>query len=189
MFDTLLTLMLVTSAQAGHVHEHGHGRVAIAVTGDGQVEAEFEIPGDSVYGFEHAPRTSEERAIVQRANALLSDPAVLLRFNDRAGCVATGAALNGHEDSGGSSHQDDGHPDDDDEDEAHAGDNHHGGGHSEVTVTVSFQCEHPNRIAIVGTNLFARFPRIEDIEGVLVTDSAQAAFAWTPRDMEYRLTR
>lgn len=157
-----LIALILASAQAGHAHVHGQGSAAIAVSRDGQVEAEFVFPGDTVYGFEREPRTDAEMETVHAAHERLSDPAALLRFNPQAGCVAIESRIGGGGDAG-----------------TH--------GHHDITITVRFRCEHPDRIAVVGTELFALFPRIEEIDGVLVTDTDQTSFVWTPNQTDDRL--
>lgn len=157
MFASILPLLFLAAAQSGHAHEHGHGRLAIAVSADGRVEAEFEIPADSLYGFEREARTEEEAAAVEAAHARLADPDSLLLFPDRAGCRLASAQVGG---------------------DAH-----------DVTLTATFQCEATDRIETVGTGIFTHFPRIEEIEGILVTDTVQTSFVWTPSDTEFRLPR
>ncbi|MCF8880255.1 DUF2796 domain-containing protein [Hyphobacterium sp. SN044] len=157
-----LIALLLASAQAGHAHVHGHGNAAIAVSRDGQVEAEFVFPGDTLYGFEREPQTDAEVETVRAAHERLNNPAALLRFNPQAGCSAIGSRTGGGGDAGAHSHHD-------------------------ITITVRFQCERPERITAVGTEIFALFPRIEEIDGVLVTDTDQTSFVWTPSQTDYRL--
>lgn len=162
MSGTSLFALLLVSAQAGYVHQHGHGDALLAVSSDGVIEAEFIFPGDTLYGFEREPQTVEESEAVREADERLGDPDALLRFNERAGCTGMDARIGG-------------------EGDAHS--------HHDITITVRFQCAHPDRIAVVGTDLFALFPRIEQIEGILVSDTVQTSFVWTASETDFRLPR
>jgi len=155
-----LFALILASAQAGHAHVHGQGNAAIAVSADGSVEAEFVFPGDTLYGFEREAQTDAEVEAVRAAHERLSDPAALLRFNPQAGCAAIESGV--ESEAGAHSHHD-------------------------ITITARFQCERPERTTAVGTELFALFPRIEEIEGVLVTDTDQTSFVWTQNQTDYRL--
>lgn len=156
-----LFVLILVAAQAGHAHVHGHGNAAIAVSADGSGEAEFVFPADTLYGFEREPQTDAEVEAVSAAHERLSDPAALLRFNPQAGCTAIESRIGGSGDAAAHSHHD-------------------------ITITVRFQCERPERMTAVGTELFALFPRIEEIDGVLVTDTNQTSFVWTPNQTDYR---
>lgn len=155
-----LVALILAAAQAGHAHVHGQGNAAIAVSADGSGEAEFVFPADTLYGFEREPQTDAEVEAVSAAHERLSDAAALLRFNPQAGCTAMGSVVG----SDGAAHS-----------------------HHDITITVRFQCERPERITAVGTGLFALFPRIEEIDGVLVTSTGQTSFVWTQNQTDYRL--
>lgn len=71
-----LAMMMSMPAAAQEAFEqhgvHQHGLVTVNVAVDGQaLRVEVHSPADSVIGFEHAPRPSDERARVQEMNAWL----------------------------------------------------------------------------------------------------------------------
>ncbi|MEY4677134.1 MAG: hypothetical protein RLZZ470_1641, partial [Pseudomonadota bacterium] len=60
---TLPLLLCCTCSMAGDkhaAHSHGLGNVELVVQG-GTVKASFEIPMDSLLGFEHLPRTPAQK--------------------------------------------------------------------------------------------------------------------------------
>lgn len=60
-------------------HEHGAASLNIALQGN-LVVVELESPWNNLTGFEHAPSTDEQHAMVDDAMALLNDPASLFSF-------------------------------------------------------------------------------------------------------------
>lgn len=66
-------------------HVHGELQLGVAIDGD-TVTLELEAPLQSLLGFERAPRTPAEKALVQRWGRLLREPGPLLRFDKAAGC-------------------------------------------------------------------------------------------------------
>ena len=110
-------------------HEHGIARLGLAVDG-ARVTVDLELPAESVFGFEHAPRSAEERATVAEAlDRLRTGGASLLAFPDGATCALDSAEVQAPE----------GAEDD------HAGEDQHtheeeGTQHEEVHLLASLTC-------------------------------------------------
>ncbi len=67
-------------------HEHGIARLGLAVDG-ARVTVDLQLPAESVFGFEHAPRSEQERATATEAlDRLRSGGARLLAFPDGTSC-------------------------------------------------------------------------------------------------------
>ncbi len=118
-------------------HEHGIARMGLAVDGT-RLTVDLQLPAESVFGFEHAPRSAEERAAVAEAlDRLRTGGASLLAFPDEATCALDSAEVEvpegfedddvgedqqPHEDEG-HQHEDEGHEQEDEghqhEDEEH----------------------------------------------------------------------
>ena len=80
---------LVEGERLGTVgaHEHGIARLGLAVDGT-RLTVDLELPAESVFGFEHAPRTAEERATVAEAlDRLRTGGARLIAFPDGLTCA------------------------------------------------------------------------------------------------------
>ena len=72
-------------------HEHGIARLGLAVDG-ARVTVDLQLPAESVFGFEHAPRSAQERATAAEAlDRLRSGGARLLAFPDGATCALDSA--------------------------------------------------------------------------------------------------
>ena len=78
-------------------HEHGIARLGLAVDGT-RLTVDLELPAESVFGFEHAPRTAQERATAAEAlDRLRTGGARLLAFPDGATCALASAEVQGPE--------------------------------------------------------------------------------------------
>jgi hypothetical protein len=72
-------------AFAGKAHEHGVARLELGVEA-GRITLNFELPLESLAGFERAPRTDAERAAMVAALSKLEEAGKLLRVDAAAGC-------------------------------------------------------------------------------------------------------
>ncbi len=73
-------------------HEHGTARLDVAVEGK-TVSVQFEAPLDALFGFERAPRSAAERALVDAGVARLKAADRLFQFDAAAGCRLASLAL------------------------------------------------------------------------------------------------
>lgn len=118
------------SRQLG-THEHGVGLLNMAIDGD-VLAIELNVPGADIVGFEHAAKAEADRAAVERALAVLADPANLIALPAAAACrmdeaVAhllgdTEAASDEH--AAHDDHASDGHDDHDHDSHDHAAHDH-----------------------------------------------------------------
>ena len=101
---TLSSVLLACICSAGEKHEHGRAELNIAIEGSG-LTAEFDSPADSILGFEHTPRTAQEKKAAAAALEILrTRGGELLLLPVDAGCqFAAGKASLAAE---GSGHQD-----------------------------------------------------------------------------------
>ena len=74
-------------------HEHGIARLGLAVDGT-RLTVDLELPAESVFGFEHAPRSAQERATVAEAlDRLRTGGARLIAFPEGATCALDSAEV------------------------------------------------------------------------------------------------
>ena len=74
-------------------HEHGIARLGLAVDGT-RVTVDLQLPAESVFGFEHAPRSAQERATAAEALDRLRSGAVrLLAFPEGTSCALDSAEV------------------------------------------------------------------------------------------------
>jgi len=134
-------------------HEHGIARLGLAVDG-ASLTVDLELPAESVFGFERAPRSAEERATVAEAlDRLRTDGASLFAFPEGVTCALDSAEVEAPEgfegDRAGDDqppHEDEGHEHAEDEAHEHAEDEGHehaedeGPVHTEVHLLASLTC-------------------------------------------------
>ena len=80
-----LGLAIPASAQSPGAHVHGQAVLEIAVDG-GMVQLNLHSPLDNLLGFEHAPRTGEERRAIQAMAVKLHQADNLFVFTPSARC-------------------------------------------------------------------------------------------------------
>jgi len=181
-------------------HEHGAAELMIAWSGS-DVAIDLETPAYNILGFEYAPTSDEEKALLEEAVAAL-EAGGLLQLSPDAGCtlmsasVQTGFSEEGH-DSDEEGHHDDeeghdeeGHDSDekDHDEEGHHGDeeghdeeSHGEETHSDIDVSYNLECQAPENIeSLDASNLFAQFPNFEDIQVQWISDTQQSATDLTP---------
>ena len=97
-------------------HEHGIARLGLAVDGT-RLTVDLELPAESVFGFERAPRSAQERATAAEAlGRLRTGGARIIAFPDGAICALDSAEVQAPEgmegdpaDEGRHAHEDEGH--------------------------------------------------------------------------------
>lgn len=115
------------SRQLG-THEHGVGLMNMAIDGD-VLAIELNVPGADIVGFEHAAKAEVDRAAVERALAVLADPANLIALPAAAACRMDEAVAHLLGDTEAASDEHAAHDDHDDHD--HANHNHASDGHDD----------------------------------------------------------
>lgn len=171
-------------------HEHGIARLGLAVDGT-RITMNLQVPAESVYGFEHAPQSDDERQTATAAlDALRSGASNLLVFPADAGCTLEASEVEAPAvEAGGDDHDhdeehahdedhdhdhehDDEHADDEDHDHEHDDEESHE--HGEVTLSGTFTCTQ----APVGAASLAFgsvLPEVEQVDLTVVTGLGQAA--------------
>jgi hypothetical protein len=145
-------------------HVHGVAELNVAVDGDSLL-LELNTPAMNIVGFEHPPRTDEQRAAIDAARAQLADGAALFVPNAAAECAQSSQLVT----------LDLGDPEDHD----HAKDAEvHSDAHGEWTFT----CAKPTALEQLDVQLFEVFPGKEKLRVQLITPSGQRGDALTPED-------
>lgn len=156
-----LTLAVVAAAVAGSAvgqehrelgaHLHGVGHLAVAFEGRA-VLMQLVVPGADIVGFEHAATSTEERAAVDAAVAMLARPLDLFVLPAGAGCSVSRASAE-LEIEGAA-----------------------GGQHTEFHAEYELDCADPGAVERIEFAYFARFPNAQEIEVELVTSRGARAF-------------
>ncbi len=118
-------------------HEHGIARLGLAVDGT-RLTVDLELPAESVFGFEQAPRSAEERATAAEAlDRLRTGGARLIAFPEGVTCALDSAEVEAPE---GLQGEDAGEDQQAHEDEAHEHAEDEAPVHTEVHLLASLTC-------------------------------------------------
>ena len=177
-----------TSAQVRQKdsHEHGAANLMMVIEGD-KLQIEFEVPSESLIGFEHFPKSQSNRENFNEAIKILSDPSKFFSTPADAECLLTGLYVSQTLFSGEEEDKH-GHEGKDEHDEHEHGheDSEKGEIHSEFRSNYSWNCLHTDEIASIGNKLFSFFPHIEEIRVNWITNSGQGSLEIESGDNQIR---
>lgn len=165
-------------------HEHGVARMGLAVDGT-RITMNLQLPAESVYGFEHAPQSDEERETATAALAALRTGASnLVVFPAEAGCTLEASEVDAPDvDGEAADPADDDHAHDEDHDhehdDEHADDEDHDHEQGEVTLSGTFVCTQAPAGA-ASLSFAAALPEVEQVDLTVVTGFGQAAARVAP---------
>ncbi len=165
-------------------HQHGHADLQIAVDNE-RIDLLLLSPAYNLVGFEHKPKTDEQR---QRVQAVESWSAETPLINTLAGaCTINSTALNtswgdndDHEHHHGHNH-DHGHH--------HAEETASGSAHTDLEITQSLSCPGLSANTQLETTLMTQFPEMEYLNVQWVGPQGQGAVRLTPAQARFQLNR
>lgn len=162
-----LMLCLATPAFAAHDHGHEHhahvhgvAKLEVAVEG-GQIDLHLESPLEALLGFEHAPRSDKERAVVARMRQTLGQGGRFFTPTAAAGCKLVSVQV-----------------------EAPSLEPGHGGGHEEhgdLDADFRFACAQPGKLTGMEVRLSDAFPGMRRIDAQVVSGKGQSAARLTAK--------
>ncbi len=158
---TSALLFSITAFADDHAHEHRehsahvHGKAKLNILIDSStVAVELESPALNLLGFEHKPKTDEEKARITEVNNMLASYTSIFSIPS-ATCQQTEASIEapyGHDDSHDEhhehGHEDDHHHDDDD--------------HAEYHLTYTLNCK--GNVGKIEMKVFDNFSGFENID-------------------------
>ncbi len=160
---TLITVSGIAKSSTHEAHRHGQAELTLVLE-NGVLEIQFESPAANILGFEHIAKSLEQRKAVRQAEMILKQPDVLFSF-DGTRCQAKTTGVNM---SGVIAEEQDKH-------EHHNHSAKHDDGHSEISARYHFSCDNPEKLDSVEVLFFKRFPGIEQINAMWVTETKQGA--------------
>ncbi|MDE2652209.1 MAG: DUF2796 domain-containing protein [Gemmatimonadota bacterium] len=182
-------------------HEHGIARLGLAVDGT-VLTIDLQLPAESVFGFDHAPRSAEERAIAAEAlDRLRTGGASLVAFPDGATCALESAEVQAPEgaegdqpgedqqpqEDEGHEHEDEGHEHEDEGNQHEDEGNQHedeGNQHEDVRLLASLTCSR-EPIGPASLRFADLLPRVEQVDLTVFTAVGEAAGRVAP-DASFR---
>ncbi|MDE2676601.1 MAG: DUF2796 domain-containing protein [Gemmatimonadota bacterium] len=168
-------------------HEHGIARLGLAVDGT-VLTIDLQLPAESVFGFDHAPRSAEERAIAAEAlDRLRTGGASLVAFPDGATCALESAEVQAPEGAEGDQPGEDQQPQEDEghehEDEGHEHEDE-GNQHEDVRLLATLTCSR-EPIGPASLRFADLLPRVEQVDLTVFTAVGEAAGRVAP-DASFR---
>ena len=161
--------VLAESSRQKDSHEHGAAILKMALEGE-KLQIEFEVPSESLIGFEHFPKSQSNRENFSDAIKILSDPSRLFSMSSKAECLLVGMSIS---QSLFSNEEEHGH---DESEEEHGHDESEKSEiHSEFKSNYSWNCHHLDEIDSIGTQLMTFFPKIEEIRVNWISNNGQGA--------------
>ena len=150
-----------------HEGKHVHGTAELNIAQEGtQLYLELHSPAANIVGFEHAPGSDRERAILEQAAASLKQGDRLFTFNEQADCHAVEVELNSILIGGNDA---DRHPEHEHEDDdAHEG-------HADFDATYLFSCGAPENLQSLDVGLFDAFPGTHELQVQYIVGNRQGA--------------
>ena len=185
-------------------HVHGLANLNVAIF-DSSLLVELESPWDNMVGFEHAPSTDEQRAMVADALKNLNTPDNLLVVQGgncllQEAVVDSTLSMTSDEDAAGHDHDDEHHDehdhdkhdddkhaehdhdkhDDDEHAEHHDEHDHEADTHSAVLATYRYECEEIAKLAAIDVTLFSVWSGFEELDVQVVGSQGQTQVELNP---------
>ena len=135
-------------------HEHGAAAMNIAIE-DSQLHIELESPAINIVGFEHSPRSSQQKQTVQQAASALKNAGKMFELPSEAKCKLMEAEVespllkNDHDHHG------------------------HEEAHSEFHASYVFQCQEIKELKNIRILIFKQFSATHEIRVRLITSHGQ----------------
>ena len=193
----LLPLSIYAQSRQLDAHEHGAAKVMMAMEGK-MLQLQFEVPSDSLIGFEYSPESEKDRKVFAYAMTILSNPTNLFDIPDEAECIPVGIKVSQTLFSGeGEHHEGEHHDHGDDHDDGKSEKDHdhdhdkdhddHGDEvHSEFQASYLWNCNHADDLDSVQTRMMEVFPRIEEIRVQWIVEDRQGAMELENQDGKIR---
>ena len=133
-----------------------------------KLHVEFEVPSESLIGFEHFPKAQSNRKNFYEAIKILSDPSKLFSIPIKAECLLVGMNVS---QSLFSNEEEHGH-DESEKSEIH----------SEFKSNYYWNCQHLDEIDSIGTQLMSFFFGIEEIRVNWISNNGQGSLELESKD-------
>jgi len=151
---------LLSTAQAADnhaAHSHGFGTLELVVQG-GTVKANFEIPMDSLLGFEYVPRTPEQKKAMTELQTATAQASYFITLPAAAGCQTKSLLVNSDMFKGKKSE------------------------HSDLDAEMVFSCSQPSALTQVEIALFKKHPRLNSLKVDMVSPKGQSSVNLQAKD-------
>lgn len=171
----VLTLAGTQNVRAQHVHEHGRAALNVAVD-ENRLVIEFDSPAINVLGFEHEPRTADERKIAEDKQAKLKSDQGLFLMPAGARCHLASATI---EPPTWRQDKDEEHP------EGAAGQHHED--HQDYVAHYTFECAQIAELRWIDVRLLDQLHAGVQLDANVVTSTTQTRQTLTAKNNRLRV--
>ena len=186
---------LAKAAREKDSHEHGAANVMLAMEGE-KLQLNFEVPSESLIGFEHLPKSQDQLQNFSKAISTLSEPSKLFSIPSKAECLLVGVNVSqslfsgkdehGHDEKDNHGHDEKGFWDSlfghDEKDDHGHDESEKSEIHSEFHSKYQWNCHHLDDLDSIGTQLMNIFPRIEEIRVSWISENGQGSIELESKD-------
>ena len=178
--------ILAQVARQKDSHEHGAAKLMMVMEGK-KLQVEFEVPSESLIGFEHFPKSQGNRKNFNEAIKILSDPSKLFSIPIKAECLLVGmnvsqTLFSNEEEHDHEAEKEHGHDESEKEDDHGHDESEKSEIHSEFKSNYYWNCQHLDEIDSIGTQLMSFFPRIEEIRVHWISNNGQGSLELESED-------
>jgi hypothetical protein len=138
-------------------HSHGQGQLELVVQG-GAVKANFEIPMESLLGFEHLPKTPAQKKAMADLQAAVTQPDYVLVLSKAAACELKSVQAQSDMFLGKKST------------------------HSDLDLSIEFTCSQPAELKQIEFPIFKKHPRLKSLKVDMLTPKGQGATTIKTKD-------
>jgi hypothetical protein len=158
-------------------HAHEHGKVTLNVAVDAAaLLVELDAPAVNVVGFEHSPRTPQERAAARHASEFIRSGHSLIGAPPSAGCRFVSAEFAEPKWEGDSGPTEAGHEKTEEHEQ-----------HEDYEARFKYRCDHPEELAWFEPWLIAKLLNVTETRINLITPSGQRSETVTNARARVRL--
>ncbi len=171
---TLFCLFCLSAFAGPHRHHeaHVHGSAKLQITTENsQLFIYFEAPAHDVLGFEHKPKSSEQKKKLLQAIAKLKKTNEMFELSEGAECVALKEAQIESELIDKEKHD------------------HHHSEHFDFKVSYTFNCQKLNSLNSFRFLGFSKFTNLRTIKAVAVTNGGQFSAKLTAKNPKFVLKK
>ena len=170
--------ILAQVARQKDSHEHGAAIIKMVLEEE-RLQVEFEVPSESLIGFEHFPKSQSNRENFNKTIKILSDPSKLFSQPVKAECLLVGMNVS---QSLFSNEEEHGHDESEKEEEHGHDESEKSGIHSEFKSNYYWNCQHLDEIDSIGTQLMSFFFGIEEIRVNWISNNGQGSLELESKD-------
>lgn len=169
----LCALATTSMASEQQPHQHGHAQLQMAVENN-NVDLILTSPAYNVLGFEHEPRTEQQKQTLENARQWLTTQALIAPAGGN--CTVESASMDFSAKAAEQGQHDHDHHHDETMNE-----------HANIEVSQVLNCKSADIGGQLTTPLIAQFPEIQELDVEWVTNSRQGSTKLSSSDNQFQL--